>query len=139
MKALTVRQPWAWLLVNGVKDVENRSWITKHRGPLLVHAAKSVPSESFIREIEKDYRVKVCRAALKYGGIIGQVEVVECYDKHPSKWFIEGEIGWEVCNPKTLPFAPCVGKLGFFYPQTLDQPRQNPPVNVSVVLQAQLF
>lgn len=40
MKYLTVRQPWAWLLVNGHKDIENRSWPTKYRGPLLIHAAQ---------------------------------------------------------------------------------------------------
>src|SRR5437016_10859136 len=40
MKALSVRQPWAWLIVNGHKDIENRSWQTKFRGKLLIHAGQ---------------------------------------------------------------------------------------------------
>src|SRR5438045_8559495 len=38
MKALSIRQPWAWLIVNGHKPVENRSWSTKYTGKLLIHA-----------------------------------------------------------------------------------------------------
>ena len=38
MRAITIRQPWAELIVRGDKDVENRSWRTRHRGPLLIHA-----------------------------------------------------------------------------------------------------
>lgn len=36
--ALSIRQPWAWLIVNGHKDIENRDWPTNFRGRLLVHA-----------------------------------------------------------------------------------------------------
>ena len=39
MKALSVRQPWAHLIVTGIKRVENRFWETPYRGPLLIHAA----------------------------------------------------------------------------------------------------
>jgi hypothetical protein len=38
LPALSVRQPWAWLIVNGLKDIENRPRRTLHRGPLLIHA-----------------------------------------------------------------------------------------------------
>ena len=38
-KALSVRQPYAWLLVNGFKTCENRSWNTQHRGTLVIHAS----------------------------------------------------------------------------------------------------
>jgi ASCH domain-containing protein len=38
MPALSIRQPWAWAICAGCKDVENRSWNTKHRGPFVVHA-----------------------------------------------------------------------------------------------------
>jgi hypothetical protein len=41
LKALAVRQPWAWLIVNGFKDIENRSRRIHHRGPLLIHASLS--------------------------------------------------------------------------------------------------
>jgi hypothetical protein len=39
VKTLTVRQPWAWAIARGHKNVENRGWSTTHRGPLAVHAA----------------------------------------------------------------------------------------------------
>lgn len=38
LRALTIRQPWAWAIIHGGKDIENRSWNTKHRGPLVIHA-----------------------------------------------------------------------------------------------------
>lgn len=40
MKALTLRQPWASLVANGVKTIETRSWATKHRGRIAIHAGK---------------------------------------------------------------------------------------------------
>lgn len=41
MKALTVCQPYAELIANGDKPIENRTWPTKYRGPLAIHAGKS--------------------------------------------------------------------------------------------------
>ena len=40
MKVLSVRQPWAWAIIHGGKDVENRNWDTKFRGRLAIHAGK---------------------------------------------------------------------------------------------------
>ena len=42
MKAITISQPWAHLIVRGEKRVENRTWPTEHRGPLAIHAGKSL-------------------------------------------------------------------------------------------------
>ena len=43
MKALSIRQPWAWAIINAGKDIENRQWPTKFRGsiqdPEIVGAA----------------------------------------------------------------------------------------------------
>ncbi len=38
---LSIRQPWAWLIVNGYKDIENRTWSTRFRGKVLIHAGKN--------------------------------------------------------------------------------------------------
>ncbi|MBP7632493.1 MAG: ASCH domain-containing protein [Acidimicrobiales bacterium] len=43
MKALTIRQPWASLIAAGVKTIETRSWSTKYRGPIAIHAGKATP------------------------------------------------------------------------------------------------
>ena len=42
MKALTIQQPWAWCIASGHKLIENRSWTTSYRGPLAIHAGKTV-------------------------------------------------------------------------------------------------
>lgn len=47
MKALSIRQPWASLIVMGIKDIENRTWPTRHRGSVLVHAAKGMTRDKF--------------------------------------------------------------------------------------------
>jgi ASCH domain len=44
---LTVRQPWAWAIIHGGKDVENRSWRTKYRGPLLIHAGSAFEPDGY--------------------------------------------------------------------------------------------
>ena len=41
MKAITIKQPWASLIVHGIKDIENRTWRTNYRGRVLIHAAGS--------------------------------------------------------------------------------------------------
>jgi hypothetical protein len=58
MKAITVRQPWAWLVVTGKKDIENRTWRTHYRGKLLIHAASRLADVS-LDEVEDEYRVKL--------------------------------------------------------------------------------
>jgi hypothetical protein len=45
MKALTLWQPWASAILCGLKNYETRSWSTKHRGPLAIHASKGVPTQ----------------------------------------------------------------------------------------------
>lgn len=59
MKALTVRQPWASLIVLGIKQMETRSWHTHYRGSLVIHAAEAAPGRRGRRmvgefEVEKD-------------------------------------------------------------------------------------
>jgi len=46
MKALTLTQPWATLVAIGAKRIETRSWKTDYRGPLVIHAAKTFPTQA---------------------------------------------------------------------------------------------
>ena len=46
MKILSIRQPWAHLITQGSKDIENRSWPTKYRGAFLVHASLTVDKKA---------------------------------------------------------------------------------------------
>lgn len=130
MKALSVRQPWAWLLAQGFKDIENRSRFTHYRGPLLIHASKLLrPAEyAFCRDFlaskpELRHLIEQLPAAvdLQLGGIVGQVDVVGCCNGHLSPWFM-GPYGYVVRDQKTLPFRPYTGALGFFNVPDLDAP-----------------
>ena len=42
LKALTIRQPWVDLILRGMKTVEVREWLVKHRGPFLIHVSNTV-------------------------------------------------------------------------------------------------
>lgn len=47
MKALSIRQPWAWMILHAGKDVENRNWCTDYRGWVAIHAAKGCTHDEF--------------------------------------------------------------------------------------------
>ena len=83
MKALSIRQPWAWLIVTCQKDIENRTWTARYRGPLLIHAGRAwarIP----IDDIEEQYGVCIPRDKLLRGGIIGTADLVDIVTKHGS-------------------------------------------------------
>lgn len=71
MKALTIKEPWASLIINGYKKYEFRSWRTKYRGKILIHAGLS---------LEKDNAIKFKEYNLDYtlGAIIGEATLVDC-------------------------------------------------------------
>lgn len=112
MKALSIKQPWAWLIVNGYKDIENRAWKTNYRGPILVHASKSIDLEAF-HLFSTDYEDMPKLHNLPVGGIVGETTIVDCVDKHESVWFY-GPNGFVLKDSKPLPFKVCKGSLGIF-------------------------
>lgn len=113
MKALSIRQPWAWLILQGGKDIENRTWKTNLRGRVLIHASKGMT--------RADYETAEMHAPLplfeklqtKCGGIVGSVEIVDCVQQSESPWFF-GPHGFVLRDPEPLPFIPLKGALGFF-------------------------
>ena len=119
MKALSVRQPWAFLIVYGGKDVENRSWHTKFRGRFLVHASSSMTVKDFRFALqfmeERGLRLPhpIPRDNLLRGGIIGSVELVDSAENSDSPWYM-GEKAFLLRDPKPLPFTPLKGRLNFF-------------------------
>ena len=120
-KAISVRQPWAWLIVNGWKDVENRTWRTDFRGRVLIHAAKGMTQKEydachlFVASFAPSlaYQLLPDPDDFDRGGIVGEVEIVDCMSAHTSKWFC-GPYGFVLDKAKELPFRPCKGSLGFF-------------------------
>lgn len=134
MKTLSIRQPWAWLIVNGYKTVENRSRsLGKHTGPLLIHASAKMTiddydaCELFIRAHEPlhsflQFLPPHNSPKLERGGIVGQVNVKARIMNWPdlfegesidASWYT-GEVGYWLSEPVELPFKTCKGRLGFF-------------------------
>lgn len=117
MKVLSIKQPWAHLILHGGKDVENRTWATKHRGRFLVHASKGLTGPEYwqVAKYCHDRRLPAPASLelLQRGGIVGSVELVDCQSTSTSPWYM-GEVAFVLANPKLLPFVPCKGRLGFF-------------------------
>ncbi|NBU58302.1 MAG: ASCH domain-containing protein [Betaproteobacteria bacterium] len=116
-RALTVRQPWAWLIVNGFKDIENRGRRTHYRGPVLIHAGLNTDefNDETAARISKKYGVDIPET-LEFGGIVGIADIVSCHDRHSSPWYVPGNFAWELANPRRLSFRACTGALGLFKP-----------------------
>lgn len=133
MKALSVKQPWAWLICAGIKDIENRDWRIGRKpryGPYKSHKAGftiSLPERIYIHA-SKDEKQCLITAGELYanlipfpiierlprGAIIGEVDIVDCVTKSDSPWFV-GKYGFVLKNPalyeKPIPYK---GQLGFF-------------------------
>ena len=113
MKCISIRQPWAWLVAHGFKPIENRPRLTHYRGPVLIHASSYVPFMDEIERVEKLWGKRLNPDNIEFGGIIGQVEIVDCVTVHRSKWFF-GPFGYVLRHARPLPFFRCPGQLGFF-------------------------
>jgi hypothetical protein len=118
--SLSIRQPWAWLIVNGHKDVENRTWPTRFRGRVLIHAGATMTRDDytacvlFIADMRTTWRLPaydILKA--QCGGVVGEAEIVDCVTESDSPWFV-GDYGFVMRNQKVLPFHRCKGALGFF-------------------------
>ena len=128
-KVLSVKQPYASLLVKGVKDVENRSRRTNYRGTVLIHASakmhdvvdylgdmvrSGLPAMGIEKDIlrEADY----AESFKKMSAIVGSVDIVDCVQNHPSEWAEKGQWHWVCANAKKFehPIRDVKGKLGIW-------------------------
>lgn len=132
MKAITIKQPWASLIVLGEKRFETRSWQTKYRGPLAIHAGKSVDKEAckdpWIKGVLKECGITSYKD-LPTGVVLATVELVDCYKVEATLGYAsvlskgktvdglevafgdytEGRYAWELGNLQVLPL-PIVAK-----------------------------
>lgn len=125
MKALTVRQPWAWAMFNldsECKDIENRDWFQNIKGDVAIHAAKGMTKAEYFYArdfvqimfgIEHAQSIPAPKE-LERGMIVGVVEIVGCVKRHESPWFV-GKYGFVLTNPRPLarPIE-VTGQLGFW-------------------------
>jgi hypothetical protein len=120
MKALSIRQPWAELILQGRKTIELRTWQTNHRGRIAIHAGQTV-KEAACAAYGLD------PASLVRGAWVGTVEIVDMMplddqlwealrDQHLALGAFPGDlVGWRLANPQRLPEPiPMPGHLGLF-------------------------
>lgn len=120
-RALAVRQPWASAIIHLGKDIENRDWPTRYRGPVCIHASKGLKDDDlsdFHATVQARNVSLVGKPELYFpeepqGGIIGVAEIVDCVERSDSPWFF-GRFGFVLRNAHPVPFIPVKGALGFF-------------------------
>ena len=134
MKAISIKQPWAYLISAGIKDIENRTWKCpeKYIGKrVLIHAsAKHANSDSrfnYAYALDSNQRDQAAfntpnkrfiiqNACSTTSAIIGSVEIVDCVVNHTSVWAEKGVYNWVLANPILFdkPIINVKGKLGFW-------------------------
>jgi hypothetical protein len=139
MHAITLYQPWASAVALGLKKFETRSWSTRHRGPLLIHAARKWTSE------QREFRTKAMdrlradpqisdelrRSFLGYSSVLGCIVAVtrlaDCLPttRHPGGTDLENLFGdyslgrwvWHLGDVIRLDEpVPCAGRQGLWRP-----------------------
>lgn len=127
MRALSIRQPWASMILNGPKRIENRMSRTWTRGWVLIHAAQTfdATAELWLKDQIKKYTAPLDLAALMTaktialrpnlpsGGIIGAMHITDCVQASDSPFFM-GRHGYVIDRVVELPFHPCRGLPGIF-------------------------
>ena len=120
MRALTIRQPWASAIMHGGKDVENRTWATKHRGMLWIHAG-----------LKRDWGARQAERALResrgwyyhpsdapLGMVLGFVQLVDVVEDSVSEWAEPGMKHWILADPFWLNTPePMRGRQGLWTPR----------------------
>lgn len=136
MKTLSIKNPWATLIAHDIKPVENRTWPTKFRGRIYIHAsaqdAGKIPDLLSIAQCADFIASSVDLRHSDYinSAIIGEVDIVDCVQNHPSVWaehFADKELkdgtiktvpvwNWVLANPVLYkePILNVKGKLSFW-------------------------
>jgi len=131
-KAISVKNPWAYLIVSGIKPIENRTWSTKFRGRVLIHASGQLCNPVFTSEQEYDIKrlmpVNDLWRGNIQGAIVGSVEIVDCVINHSSIWAEKTE---GVTDVNTKEFIPS-NKQKPIYNWVLKNPTlfENPILNI---------
>jgi hypothetical protein len=129
MRALSIRQPWAWAILHANKDVENRDWkpgnsARRHRGPFLIHASSGMTRDEYENGVDTLRAVSRINPFLNgftfppfehlpRGGIVGRATLVDIVTESDSPWFF-GSIGLMLADVAPTHFVPMKGALGFF-------------------------
>jgi hypothetical protein len=126
VKALSLKQPYAWLIANGYLLVDDRTWGTQYRGPMLIHASKGL-YEQYYDYIKANTDIPLpSKDKLEYGGVVGIANLVLCCQPGNIPAGISRQqrahfgglnqayFGFLFEQARPLPLMPCPGKLGIF-------------------------
>ena len=91
MKVITLKQPWATLVAEGIKKFEFRSWKTKYRGKILIHAGKGVHKEELIK-------FKSLNLEFPKEKILAEAEIIDCL-------ILTKELNEEIINEKNIAYG----------------------------------
>jgi len=123
--ALGIRQPWAELILRGIKTIEVRSLPTRVRGPIYLYTSQKLADIPAARDALQQHRLN--SNSLQLGLIVGAVEIVECRPCTPADAeaacvpaeLLRGQNAWRLVNPVRLeiPLKPRFLPYGvWFYP-----------------------
>jgi hypothetical protein len=125
-KALSLKQPYAWLIANGYLLVDDRTWGTQYRGLMLIHASKGL-YEHYYDYIKSNTNIPIpSKDKLEYGGVVGIAKLVLCCRPGELPAGISREqrahfggihqeyFGFLFEQARPLALMPCPGKLGIF-------------------------
>lgn len=106
---LSVQDPWCRYILYLDKDVENRTWVTSYRGPLLIHCGQKRDRECAVSR-------KIDHIPPAPGCILGVVDLDAIVLRSSSRWAERGQYHWILKNPRPFPEpVPYRGQLGLFY------------------------
>ena len=145
--ALSIKQPWAALIVAGLKSIEVRTWPTRRQGPVLIHASK-IPDDrpegwALVQTPEVQALTEL------RGGILGLASLVDCREYADAQAFAQDQLlhrnalawfrpprlfGHVFEEARPLPFCPYPGQTLYFSVPNYDaagsrnrKPRNDPP------------
>lgn len=115
-KVISVHQPWAWAIAVGHKLIENRTWDTKHRGRLWIHASKNRRAfRHLFGQVVEGFQMPD-EDCLAFGGLVALTRLEDCVgvDKVAGRKFAEGPRCWILSGTICVPFFPCQGAQGLW-------------------------
>jgi hypothetical protein len=112
-RALSIRNPWALLILSGNKLIENRTWDTKWRGTLAVHAGKTV--DKFALTAAAEFGIGLDPMPIGYLGVVDLVGTHRATGDCCPIWGEPGVYHWQLENPRLFPEPiPGPGRLGLY-------------------------
>ena len=118
VRALTIKQPWAYAMLHLGKDVENRSWRRDYSGPLLIHTSKHPVTEPRALLAKHMRSVPSINALNKLptGSVVGVADLCDYVRDSQSKWAQKRKWHWLLRNVHPIRPIKCPGQLGLWTP-----------------------